>query len=857
MAVRTKAELENQINTLLADNTTGAISEGDVRSVFQDIADSLAFATQLRTDAQVNTLADARALLRYTADEKTKLAGVEDSATADQTGAEIVTLLQALTGNGRLNATALRLIADALDTELGSTDWRTGGGGTVTGAQIVTALQALMGDNRLNASALRLIAGALDAELGGTGWRSGGGFFGLGPAQNTFGDTSTADRAAAETLRDTYATNNAAWLTDYNDDLNYLIRLIWSDGTVEQRRNVAGTDWEDLTQLASHTVANMGTPTQILRTLDVNGVVYDAEAVVVPDITTGVLRDPAAADWDATNSRSRTLGFDGVHFLIVRRRLVPEHTATATFTELTDGTTIPGTSYRFRGTHWQDYLVDNPQQDDVYYDRYHNRLRRRNNNAWTTVTGDFVFGQGNYVGHYDSEDDALAHVTADDQWVVYRSGSGTPTMYRVSGFTAGEPEHYEYYWDTLSSGGGVPLTIAQIVTMLEALTGDNRLNATTALRMVAEAIDAELGSTDWRTGRGGTADGVVNGFAFDDDGNVTISRSVGADIEVDISANLKDFMGSRVQLANPTVYTEADDEIISTASFDAEVGDVIFFLTPATIGTAAGNLMFGLSVDGTEMSLHPLQTARLSAVTASDLTANTLYSATRAASAWLLSELGGTTLTAALTAIMVGAPITIDRTTDGQITLGLADDGVTLAHMAANSIDSDQYVNGSIDAVHLAAAVVGRLIPNPGTTMTLTAPGDNTILSVDGSNVDNSAVLRLDVGTTGGMKAFQAGRAGEGLAWASFEGGLGGSNEMPGIALGPGTGARDVRIFRGGAGILRTPNNMVVDGTVSGATPTEDGHLATKAYVDGLVSPTPQHPSLLFRHQYGCHPCSR
>ena len=149
MAVRTKAELENQINTLLADNTTGAISEGDVRSVFQDVADSLAFATQLRTDAQVNTLADARALARYTAAEKTKLAGVEDSATADQTGDEIVTLLDALTGNDRLDATAaLRLIADAIDTELGNTDWRTGGGGTVTGAQIVTALQALMGDNR-------------------------------------------------------------------------------------------------------------------------------------------------------------------------------------------------------------------------------------------------------------------------------------------------------------------------------------------------------------------------------------------------------------------------------------------------------------------------------------------------------------------------------------------------------------------------------------------------------------------------------------------------------------------------------------------------------------------------------------
>ena len=114
MPVRTKAELQNQINTLLADNTSGDISEGDVRSVFTDINDSLAFLTDLRTEAQVNALADARALLRYTVAEKTKLGNVEDNATADQTGAEIVTLLEALTGNARLNATAaLRLLADA------------------------------------------------------------------------------------------------------------------------------------------------------------------------------------------------------------------------------------------------------------------------------------------------------------------------------------------------------------------------------------------------------------------------------------------------------------------------------------------------------------------------------------------------------------------------------------------------------------------------------------------------------------------------------------------------------------------------------------------------------------------------
>ena len=76
----------------------------------------------------------------------------------------------------------------------------------------------------------------------------GGGVLGLGPVQNTFGDSSTADRTAAEALRDTYAGANAAWLTLYNNNnLSNWIRMVWSGGVVEQRRNAAGTGWEDVT----------------------------------------------------------------------------------------------------------------------------------------------------------------------------------------------------------------------------------------------------------------------------------------------------------------------------------------------------------------------------------------------------------------------------------------------------------------------------------------------------------------------------------------------------------------------------------------------------------------------------------
>ena len=85
---------------------------------------------------------------------------------ATLTAAEIVTLLQALSGAGRLDGSAVKAIADALDTELGNPNWRTSGGATLTGAEIVTLLQALSGADRLDGSAVKAIADALDTELG-------------------------------------------------------------------------------------------------------------------------------------------------------------------------------------------------------------------------------------------------------------------------------------------------------------------------------------------------------------------------------------------------------------------------------------------------------------------------------------------------------------------------------------------------------------------------------------------------------------------------------------------------------------------------------------------------------------------
>ena len=77
---------------------------------------------------------------------------------------------------------------------------------------------------------------------GATG--GGGGALRLGSEQNQF---TGANKAAAESARDSYATANAAWLASYNADTNIYIQLSYASTRTYQARNVGGTSWEDVT----------------------------------------------------------------------------------------------------------------------------------------------------------------------------------------------------------------------------------------------------------------------------------------------------------------------------------------------------------------------------------------------------------------------------------------------------------------------------------------------------------------------------------------------------------------------------------------------------------------------------------
>ena len=93
----------------------------------------------------------------FTAADETKLDGIEPNATADQTGAEMVTAISALTGNARLNYSALQgaptTITQAQADKLAGIE--TGATADQTGAQMVTAIAGLTGTSRLSYNALR------------------------------------------------------------------------------------------------------------------------------------------------------------------------------------------------------------------------------------------------------------------------------------------------------------------------------------------------------------------------------------------------------------------------------------------------------------------------------------------------------------------------------------------------------------------------------------------------------------------------------------------------------------------------------------------------------------------------------
>jgi hypothetical protein len=94
-----------------------------------------------------------------------------------------------------------------------------------------------------------------------------------------------------------------------------------------------------------------------------------------------------------------------------------------------------------------------------------------------------------------------------------------------------------------------------------------------------------------------------------------------------------------------------------------------------------------------------------------------------------------------------GISITTTLATDAIVTANITNANVTLAKMAANSVDSDQYVDGSIDTAHIADSQITSAKIADGTIAT----GDIANDAVTGDKLSNDVTIANDLTVSGDL----------------------------------------------------------------------------------------------------------
>lgn len=150
---------------------------------------------------------------------------------------------------------------------------------------------------------------AIPATPGSRAWQSLG-ISGrtLGPEQNIFGVDATADKAAARVVLDAYAADaaNAAWLAAYNGDVSLLVLLKWAgNGIAALRRNAAGNDWEDVTDLIIGPAGQAGQDANAAVSEAARDAAQAAQAAAeAAQLAAEVARDASAASQALSNDRA-------------------------------------------------------------------------------------------------------------------------------------------------------------------------------------------------------------------------------------------------------------------------------------------------------------------------------------------------------------------------------------------------------------------------------------------------------------------------------------------------------------------------------------------------------------------------
>ena len=150
-ADQSAAEIKTALETL---KTTARLDASAIQNIpAPGISKALSDRTLLGDGTFGNNLSVAHP---YSAEEKTKLAGIEAGAKADQTGAEIKAELEKLTGTNRLDGSAIQNISglsSAEKTKLAGIE--TAATADQTAAEIKTALETLTANDRLDVTAIK------------------------------------------------------------------------------------------------------------------------------------------------------------------------------------------------------------------------------------------------------------------------------------------------------------------------------------------------------------------------------------------------------------------------------------------------------------------------------------------------------------------------------------------------------------------------------------------------------------------------------------------------------------------------------------------------------------------------------
>ena len=255
----------------------------------------------------------------------------------------------------------------------------------------------------------------------------GGGTLTLGPETNQFTGTT---KALAETARDTYATANPTWLSDYAAEPAFLIELTYS-GTVEYQRRV-GTAWQNVTGLVRGQQGVQGLQGTITLRLYTNSATQPTAAPTGGsyDLGTGILdTSTLTAGWLANPTARAADESTYESIAIIDPLRITASTTTPNWLFPTEHTGRAGTmgnnaelQFSEDNSSWHDTAT----VDDLYV-----RLRIQGG-AWSV--GFRIVGlrgiqglQGASISIQFSDDDSSWHDTAvaADRYIRFRIGTGS------------------------------------------------------------------------------------------------------------------------------------------------------------------------------------------------------------------------------------------------------------------------------------------------------------------------------------------------------------------------------------------------------------------------------------------------